>query len=758
MLAAALCFALLAFSASHPAFAQIPGLPHAKAAPAANPSPPDQMTPEAAREFVSRLSDEQARALLIQKYDAEAASHAESKPLPPRESLVQMVGQVAVALAIEIFDNVKRLPDIPGVLAASLERQLDGRPMSSAFRFLLFIGVSISAGLLAAGMVASQLKPATEVITQTNGNGLRQIIRILSKRFAFQFAVLLAFFVVASLTAFLFLNANANDLKTATLIITAAALAWLMWLLARFVFAPHQPKLRLCPVDDITARFLTNRVVAVASILAVGDALFRWTSHFGFDGARAGIGFWAVTIAYGLTAATIWSARNAITGMLLHACDDNPTTWVRIAKLWPALAISIIAAQWLLAATLVATGNEEKVSVAALHITLLLALFLPVLELAIRPLVAGLFPPPKSDSDIVLAAYEQTQRGMVRIVRAIAGIAIFFVLIRLWNIDVLRLAKQGVGERVAGSLFEIILLALLAYGLFEAVRIWTERQLAVEHARLRLEHAASDHDDLQTGGEGSRILTLFPLIRWTAQIFIVVFAALAMLGSLGINTGPLLAGAGIVGVAIGFGSQALVRDIISGIFFLADDAFRRGEYVEVGPVKGTVENISIRSMQLRHQNGPLNTIPFGEIKHLKNYSRDWVIMKLPLRLTFDTDIEKVRKLVKKLGQKMLEDPEIGPKFMEPLKCQGVIEMDDSAMIVRVKFMTKPGNQWPVRSKVYAEIRALFEREGIRFASREVRVRVTDRDDLDPETQRTIAGAAAQLALGQQQKTVTDETR
>ena len=162
-------------------------------------------------------------------------------------------------------------------------------------------------------------------------------------------------------------------------------------------------------------------------------------------------------------------------------------------------------------------------------------------------------------------------------------------------------------------------------------------------------------------------------------------------------------------------------------------------------------------MQLRHQNGPLNTIPFGEIKHLKNYSRDWVIMKLPLRLTFDTDIEKVRKLVKKLGQKLLEDPEIGPKFMQPLKCQGVIEMDDSAMIVRVKFMTKPGNQWPVRSRVYAEIRALFEREGIRFASREVRVRVTDRDDIDAETERSIAGAAAQLTLAPTQK-VSSDTR
>ena len=92
-------------------------------------------------------------------------------------------------------------------------------------------------------------------------------------------------------------------------------------------------------------------------------------------------------------------------------------------------------------------------------------------------------------------------------------------------------------------------------------------------------------------------------------------------GQVGVNVTPLLAGAGIVGVAIGFGAQALVKDIISGVFFLIDDAFRRGEYIDIGAVKGTVENISIRSMQLRHHNGPLNTVPFGEIRHLKVFAR-----------------------------------------------------------------------------------------------------------------------------------------
>jgi small-conductance mechanosensitive channel len=207
--------------------------------------------------------------------------------------------------------------------------------------------------------------------------------------------------------------------------------------------------------------------------------------------------------------------------------------------------------------------------------------------------------------------------------------------------------------------------------------------------------------------------------------------------------GPLFAGAGLVGIAIGFGAQTLIRDIFSGAFYLIDDAFRKGEYVDIGQVKGVVEKISMRSFQLRHHLGALHTVPFGEIKQLTNYSRDWVMMKLPLRLTYDTDVEKVRKLIKKLGQQLLEDPVIGPMFMQPLKSQGVYAMEDSAMIVRVKFMTRPGDQFVTRKVIYSAIREIFEREGIHFAHREVTVKLADgvqAENLTPEQREAIAGS------------------
>ena len=206
----------------------------------------------------------------------------------------------------------------------------------------------------------------------------------------------------------------------------------------------------------------------------------------------------------------------------------------------------------------------------------------------------------------------------------------------------------------------------------------------------------------------------------------------------------IVTGLGVGGIAIGFGAQSLVRDILSGVLFLVDDAFRVGEYIDTGSAKGTVEKISARSMQLRHHDGPLDTIPFGEIKQLRNYSRDWVIMKLPIRVAFGTDTERIRKLIKKLGIALLEDPEIGDKFIEPLKSQGVWQLDDFGIVMRVKFKTTPGEQFDIRRIVYLRIQELFEREGIEFAGREVRVKMTgESKDID-QLPESLKGTAADI--------------
>jgi small-conductance mechanosensitive channel len=193
------------------------------------------------------------------------------------------------------------------------------------------------------------------------------------------------------------------------------------------------------------------------------------------------------------------------------------------------------------------------------------------------------------------------------------------------------------------------------------------------------------------------------------------------LSAIGIEIGPLIASAGVVGVAIGFGAQTLVKDVISGMFYLLDDAFRIGEYIVAGNYKGTVESFSLRSVRLRHHRGPIYTIPFGDLGAVQNLSRDFVIDKLRFQVTYDTDLEKARKLIKKAGQELAADPEFGSKIIEPLKMQRVENFGEYGIEIATKMTCVPGGQWEVRKKIYPMIKKLFEENGIKFARPTVNV-------------------------------------
>jgi len=221
-----------------------------------------------------------------------------------------------------------------------------------------------------------------------------------------------------------------------------------------------------------------------------------------------------------------------------------------------------------------------------------------------------------------------------------------------------------------------------------------------------------------------RIKTLLPLIRRGIHVAIIVVLAVTVMSAVGVDIGPLLAGLGIAGLALGFGAQTLVRDIVAG------------EYVEIGQAKGTVEAINLRSLVLRHQRGSLYTVPFGEVKVLNNRSRDWVIDKLLFPVALDTDLAKVKKVFRRIGQDLQADPELGPSLLEPVKSQGVFAIEDSALIVRAKFKSLPGQQFLIRREVFERAQKAFEREGIRFARRGLLMARPCQDGSGPAGDRT----------------------
>ena len=245
--------------------------------------------------------------------------------------------------------------------------------------------------------------------------------------------------------------------------------------------------------------------------------------------------------------------------------------------------------------------------------------------------------------------------------------------------------------------------------------------------KLKEEMPDSDEEMEEGGAGGSRTGTLLMLQRKFVLVVMLVMVSLIILSSIGVNIGPLIAGAGVIGLAIGFGAQTLVKDIISGIFFLIDDAFRVGDFIEVGGTKGSVEHISLRSLRLRNPRGPVHTIPFGSMGTVTNNSRDYIITKLDFRVRYDTDVDKVRKIIKKINIEIENDEEMGPVMLDKIKSQGVRELDDSAMIMRVKFKTIPGEQFVVRREVFRMMKESFSENGIEFAHRNVTVYLPQED-------------------------------
>lgn len=490
-----------------------------------------------------------------------------------------------------------------------------------------------------------------------------------------------------------------------------------------FVYAPHDDSLRLVRLKRRSARMMSFGVVGVVAMLAGSGSLSALSLLLGAE-PTAGLGieivgaFLAMLIGIGL----FW---------VIHIRTDASLKHLTIVITSLATVIfSLIFITWLVGATRMATS---------LFVLAMLGYFGGLLRHGIRSafaIVGDDDPEEKESRENMLGIYQPVAERLGRFVVISIGIV---SLASIWGLAPWNPAQSSTAVDKFVSIGVDIFAAWLIGDL-----IWTLTRTVIDRKMSgmpKLEHG-------QMPGPEARMATLLPLFKKIVAFTVIAMVVLITLASMGINIAPILAGAGVVGLAIGFGAQALVRDIVSGVFFLIDDAFRVGEYIEMGELRGTVESISIRSLRVRHHRGAVHTIPFGELKSLTNYSRDWVMMKLEFRVPFETDLKLAKKLVKKIDAQLQANPDYGNNFLQPLKFQGVRRMEEFNMVVGVKFMTKPGDQWTIRRDAYQGIRDEFEKAGINFAQRNVKVEVIGKGEITEDEKRQALGAA-QDAIEQQ---------
>ena len=483
-------------------------------------------------------------------------------------------------------------------------------------------------------------------------------------------------------------NVEAIVIAATTLVVAVRS----AWIIADVVVSPHHPSLRLAAIRDYGSELVVGCVAWLTALAGAAVLLPQLLTTIGEAPHLAG----AVRVSLGgLIALNLL----AVVSIVFARGKSNPGRSGRRPRFPKAFVASFV----IVATAILALVGGGRVAALLADVAIVAALLGASRRIVLffwRDTTASKGEPPAETLPDMLPLIVLSG---VRFVTLLMGLGGMIFILRL------PLAALAMGSNPLAQL--AVRIANTAALAFVAHLGWIAIRFAIDR---RLQHLAP-LDPRSPPTENTRLLTLLPLLRTTLAIAFVALFTLSALWTLGIQIGPLLAGAGIFGLAIGFGAQTLVRDVIAGVFFLIEDVFRIGEYIESGTTtKGTVEHISFRTVALRHHNGPLTFVPYGSLGAVRNNSRDWVIDKFNLPLPLPVDSEKIRKMIKSIGVDMMRDLELGQLIHEPLKAK-LYRVDPGVKIYRCKFMTAPGCQFEVRAAALKRIEAALGEAGISFA-------------------------------------------
>ncbi len=228
----------------------------------------------------------------------------------------------------------------------------------------------------------------------------------------------------------------------------------------------------------------------------------------------------------------------------------------------------------------------------------------------------------------------------------------------------------------------------------------------------RMERLADDGEPGTLSEREKRAQTLGRILRQVITVFVWGIAVMSMLSEIGVSIGPILAGAGIAGLAVGFGAQTLVKDLIAGFFVLLENQFRVNDVIKTANVVGTVEAINLRTTVLRDAEGQVHIIPNGSIDVVTNFTRDWSSAVLDIGVAYREDIDRVYEVLRRVGEEMARDPLFGRKLIGGFEYPGVQRFADSAVVVRMAVKTLPQERWNVLAELRRRVKREFDREGI----------------------------------------------
>ena len=537
---------------------------------------------------------------------------------------------------------------------------------------------------------------------------LRMSLLLLLRRLPFALGHLalemLPVLTVAAL-GYLLIGTPLGSPNTARLVILAVVNAYVLCraivTVVRTLVAPEMPRLRLLPLTDDGAAYLLAWSRRIAVIGIFGYAFAEVALLFGLYRVAHDTLLKLVVLAIHVALIIIvLQKRRLIAGLIRGRADaTGPMALIRrrLAALWHFVAVFYLIALWLVWAFDVRDGFARLVWIFASTVVVAAVARVVVVGshgalgrwMQIDPRLRDRYP----GLEQRLHRYHPIARGLATsLVAAIAGVVLF----QSWGVDSMAWFEPGaLGGRIISGLITISITVVAA------VLTWELSNAAVQR---RLSEVSKD----QRGARSARLLTLLPMFRTVLMVTICLVAGLIVLSEIGVNIAPLLAGAGVVGLAIGFGSQKLVQDIITGLFLLLENAMQVGDVVTLGGLSGSVENLSIRTIRLRALDGSVHIVPFSAVTTVTNMTRDYGYAVLNVGVGLSEEPDHIASVVREVSRKMRAEPRWANAIRDDIEVLGIDRFVDLAYIMQVRIMTLPGQRWAVARELNERIKERFD--------------------------------------------------
>jgi small-conductance mechanosensitive channel len=476
--------------------------------------------------------------------------------------------------------------------------------------------------------------------------------------------------------------------------------------LLRLFLAPRHPELRLVPLPDLQANYWYFWLSRIIGLLGYGMLLLvpivsDYLSWRVGIAVKYLIGFTALIMAIVVILQNREGLRRVLEARArarVREGDIVARLLLMLAKVWHLVAIAYCIAffvTWVVrpedALPFMIRATAESIGLIVLGVL--------VAGVISRAITGGLRLPEEVRNRLPLLETRLNAfvPAVLQVVRLLVLIVVALLVARAWGLfDVVDwIATQG-GQAFVTSAVGVVLILMIGGLLWLAISSWVDYRLNPNLARPA----------------GPRERTLLALLRNAATIGIATVTLMLVLSELGVNIAPLLAGAGVVGLAVGFGAQKLVQDIITGAFIQFENAINEGEVVTAGGHTGVVERLTIRSVGLRDQQGVYHIIPFSSVDAVSNFMRGFGYHVAEIGIAYRENIDEAQALMRQAFEELRQDPELGPTIIAPLEWHGLTSFGDSAVVVRARIKTQPGQQWAVGRAYNAIIKRLFDEHGI----------------------------------------------